>query len=83
MLAKNGNMFTVTGMFTELFDFWGIPHHASMRIFKKDRDMVGKTNSNDLCSAPHGSITISELHFILFRGVREAIDKLVTPNGSP
>ena len=83
MLAKIGNAFAVTGMFAELFDLWCFPHHAGMGIFKENRDMVGNTNTNDLCSAPHGSIAISELHFILFRGVRKAVDELVISNGSP
>ena len=64
MLAKIGNTFTVTGMFTEFFDLRGIPHHAGMRVFKEDRHMVGNTSSNDLCSASHGSITVSEFSLI-------------------
>ena len=83
MLAKIGKVFAVTGMLAELFDLWCFPHHAGMGIFKESRDMVSNTNANDLCSAPHGSIAISELHFILFRSVRKAVDELVTSHGSP
>ena len=64
MLAKIGNMFTVTGMLTALFDLRGIPQHAGMRVFEEDRHMVGNTSSNDLCCASHGSITISEFSLI-------------------